>query len=55
LVRGGALALLLLQPRQAQRRPQLQGLSVLAAGDGEGLMKTGLYLKLVLSDWRCGA
>jgi hypothetical protein len=27
------------QPAQAQRRPQFQGLGLLAAGDGESLME----------------
>src|SRR5215831_18616783 len=45
-----ALALLLPQSTQAHRRPQLQGLGLLAAGKSEGLMKTGLWLRVML--WR---
>ena len=43
-----ALALALPQPTQAHRRPQLQGLGLLAAGKSEGLMKTGLCLRVML-------
>ena len=39
------LALLLPQPAQAQRRPQLQGLGLLATGHLEGLMETGCRLE----------
>src|SRR5215471_20595363 len=40
----GALALLLPQPPQAQRRPQLPRLGLLAAGQGQGLVKAGLSM-----------
>src|SRR5262245_34329721 len=39
-----ALALLLPQPTQAHPRPQLQRLRLLAAGNVEGLLKTGFRL-----------
>src|SRR5919109_1328465 len=44
LVGFGSLALLLPQPTQAHPRPQLQRLRLLAAGDFEGLLKTGFRL-----------
>src|SRR5262249_9179836 len=43
----GALALLLPEPAQAQRRPQLQRLRLLAAGNSEGLVKAPFGLEFV--------
>ena len=43
----GLLALLLLQPGQAHGGAQLQGFGLLAAGNGEGLMKTLLRFSLL--------
>jgi hypothetical protein len=41
------LALLLPQPAEAHRRPQLPGFGLLAAGNGEGLLKAGFGLHTI--------
>src|SRR6516164_802506 len=44
----GALALALPEASEAGGRPQLQGLDLLTPGDGEGVLKTGDGLRLLL-------
>src|SRR5207245_1396359 len=44
LVGGGALPLLLPEAGEAHGRPQLPGFGLLTAGNGEGLLETGLSL-----------
>src|SRR5215472_10241699 len=48
LARFQALALLLPEASEAHGGPQLQGLRLLAAGDVEGLPKTGFRLGVIL-------
>ena len=52
LVRLYALALLLPQPTQARRGAQLQRFRLLAAGYGEGLVKTSFSLRVVVGRQR---
>jgi hypothetical protein len=52
LLRFYALALLLPQPTQARRGSQLQRFRLLAAGYGEGLVKTSCSLRVVVGRQR---
>src|SRR5262245_50165060 len=56
LVRLVPLVLLLPQTRQARGRPQLPGLGLLAAGNGQGLLKTCLGVESLASGvWGFGS